>query len=100
MLVHEEALLWSVEEIAREIKTNPVDSLERLHGGGFIHRLENYAWGLWRHAPEASRARGSRSHAGRKSPPARRAPTSASMRADVPPLAVPLIPLMRGPLSP
>jgi hypothetical protein len=44
MLVHEEALLWSVEEIAREIKTDPVDSLDRLHGGGFIHRLENYVW--------------------------------------------------------
>ncbi|HEY3759088.1 MAG TPA: hypothetical protein VGL37_04965 [Solirubrobacteraceae bacterium] len=44
MLVHEEALLWSVEEIAREIKTDPVDSLERLQDGGFIHRLENYVW--------------------------------------------------------
>lgn len=44
MLVHEDALLWSVEEIARGIKTDPADSLERLQGGGFIHRLENYAW--------------------------------------------------------
>ncbi len=35
---------WSFEEIAREIGTNPTDSLNRLYGGGLIHRLEGFVW--------------------------------------------------------
>lgn len=32
--------LWSFEEIEREMGSNPIDSLNRLYGGGLIHRLD------------------------------------------------------------
>jgi hypothetical protein len=36
---------WSFDEIAREIGENPTDSLNRLYGGGLIHRLDGFVWG-------------------------------------------------------
>jgi hypothetical protein len=35
---------WSVDEIARELGSDPSDSLRRLYGGGLIHRLEQFVW--------------------------------------------------------
>ncbi|HEY3864548.1 MAG TPA: hypothetical protein VGL54_00505 [Solirubrobacteraceae bacterium] len=35
---------WAVEEIAREIGSSPKDSLNRLYGGGLIHRLNEFVW--------------------------------------------------------
>jgi hypothetical protein len=35
---------WSFDEIAREIGENPTDSLNRLYGGGLIHRLDGFVW--------------------------------------------------------
>ena len=35
---------WSVDEIAREIGKDPTDSLNRLYGGGLIHRLDGFVW--------------------------------------------------------
>lgn len=35
---------WSLDEIEREIGSDPTDSLRRLYGGGLIHRLEGFAW--------------------------------------------------------
>jgi hypothetical protein len=35
---------WSFDEIEREIRSNPTDSLNRLYGGGLIHRLEGFVW--------------------------------------------------------
>jgi hypothetical protein len=35
---------WSFDEIAREMGMNPTDSLNRLYGGGLIHRLEGFVW--------------------------------------------------------
>jgi hypothetical protein len=35
---------WSVDEIARELRSDPTDSLRRLYGGGLIHRLEQFVW--------------------------------------------------------
>jgi len=35
---------WSFDEIAREMGVNPTDSLNRLYGGGLIHRLGGFAW--------------------------------------------------------
>jgi hypothetical protein len=35
---------WSFEEIAREMGENPIDSLNRLYGGGLVHRLEGFYW--------------------------------------------------------
>jgi hypothetical protein len=35
---------WSFDEIAREMGQNPTDSLNRLYGGGLIHRLESFVW--------------------------------------------------------
>jgi hypothetical protein len=35
---------WSVDEIEREVRRDPTDSLGRLHGGGLIHRLESFVW--------------------------------------------------------
>lgn len=32
--------LWSFDEIEREMGSNPIDSLNRLYGGGLIHRLD------------------------------------------------------------
>lgn len=32
--------LWSFEEIEREMGENPIDSLNRLYGGGLVHRLD------------------------------------------------------------
>ncbi len=36
----EDQRLWSFEEIEREMGYNPIDSLNRLYGGGLIHRLD------------------------------------------------------------
>ena len=44
MLTDELTGPWSVDEIARETKTNPTDSLDRLHSAGLVHRLEDYVW--------------------------------------------------------
>jgi hypothetical protein len=35
---------WSVDEIAREMGSDPTDSLRRLYGGGLIHRLDGFVW--------------------------------------------------------
>lgn len=35
---------WAVEEIAREMGRDVTDSLNRLYGGGLIHRLESFVW--------------------------------------------------------
>ena len=35
---------WSFDEIVREMGSNPTDSLNRLYGGGLIHRLEGFYW--------------------------------------------------------
>jgi hypothetical protein len=35
---------WAVEEIAREMGRDVTDSLNRLHGGGLIHRLDGFFW--------------------------------------------------------
>jgi hypothetical protein len=35
---------WAVEEIQREIRQDPTDSLWRLQGGGLIHRLDRFVW--------------------------------------------------------
>lgn len=35
---------WSVDEIAREMDSDPTDSLRRLYGGGLIHRLDEFVW--------------------------------------------------------
>jgi hypothetical protein len=32
--------IWSFEEIEREMGRDPIDSLNRLYGGGLIHRLD------------------------------------------------------------
>lgn len=46
LLVSEPLLPWSVAEIVREIGCEVVvtDSLNRLHGGGLIHRLEGFVF--------------------------------------------------------
>jgi hypothetical protein len=36
--------MWSDDEIVREIGREARDSLNRLYGGGLIHRLDGYAW--------------------------------------------------------
>lgn len=35
---------WAVEEITREIGWDTTDSLNRLYGGGLIHRLQDFVW--------------------------------------------------------
>jgi predicted transcriptional regulator len=35
---------WSVDEVAREVGQDPVDSLNRLYGGGLIHRHDRFVW--------------------------------------------------------
>jgi hypothetical protein len=35
---------WAVEEIAREMGRDVTDSLNRLYGGGLIHRLNGFVW--------------------------------------------------------
>lgn len=35
---------WAVEEIAREMSRDVTDSLNRLYGGGLIHRLDGFVW--------------------------------------------------------
>jgi predicted transcriptional regulator len=35
---------WAVEEIAREMRRDVTDSLNRLDGGGLIHRLDGFVW--------------------------------------------------------
>lgn len=44
-LLSDECVLWSVEEIAREIGDRPAvtDSLKRLHRAGLIHRCNEFA---------------------------------------------------------
>jgi predicted transcriptional regulator len=34
----------AVEEIAREMSRDVTDSLNRLYGGGLIHRLDGFVW--------------------------------------------------------
>jgi hypothetical protein len=36
--------LWSRDELAREHNRDVTDTLRRLHGGGLIHRLEDFVW--------------------------------------------------------
>jgi hypothetical protein len=36
--------LWSQDEIDREIGQDTTDSLNRLYGGGLIHRLDCFVW--------------------------------------------------------
>lgn len=35
---------WSVDEIAREMDSDPRDALARLYGGGLIHKLSGFVW--------------------------------------------------------
>ena len=35
---------WAVEEIARDMGRDVTDSLNRLYGGGLIHRLDGFVW--------------------------------------------------------
>jgi hypothetical protein len=35
---------WAVEEIAREMGQDVTDSLNRLYGGGLVHRLDGFVW--------------------------------------------------------
>jgi predicted transcriptional regulator len=35
---------WSEQEIASEVGENVTDSLNRLHGAGLIHRLDEFVW--------------------------------------------------------
>ncbi len=35
---------WSVDEVAREMGEDVTDSLNRLYGGGLIHRLDGFVW--------------------------------------------------------
>lgn len=35
---------WAVEEIAREMGRDVTDSLNRLYGGGLIHRVDGFVW--------------------------------------------------------
>jgi hypothetical protein len=35
---------WSVEQIAREVRQDPRDSLSRLQREGLVHRLGDFAW--------------------------------------------------------
>ena len=44
MLLAETQVLWSVDEIAREIDGDPDDGLRLLHCGGLIHRLDGFVW--------------------------------------------------------
>jgi hypothetical protein len=45
LLVHEDSHRpWSVEEIQREVRRDPTNSLWRLHGGGLVHSLEGFVW--------------------------------------------------------
>lgn len=44
MIVAHDPRLWSRDEIEREHGRNVIDSLNRLYGGGLIHRLEGFVW--------------------------------------------------------
>jgi hypothetical protein len=33
---------WAVDEVARELHRDVTDNINRLHGGGLIHRLEGF----------------------------------------------------------
>ncbi|HEX4436981.1 MAG TPA: hypothetical protein VH061_09310 [Solirubrobacteraceae bacterium] len=35
---------WAIEEIAREMRRDVTDSLNRLYGAGLIHRLDGFVW--------------------------------------------------------
>ena len=35
---------WAAEEIACEMGSDPTDSLNRVYGGGLIHRLNGFVW--------------------------------------------------------
>jgi hypothetical protein len=35
---------WAVDEIAREMRRDVTDSLNRLFGCGLIHRLDGFVW--------------------------------------------------------
>ena len=35
---------WAVDEIAREMRRDVTDSLNRLYGAGLIHRLDGFVW--------------------------------------------------------
>jgi len=44
LLVPDVQRLWSRDEIEREIGSDVTDSLNRLYGGGLIHRLDGFVW--------------------------------------------------------
>jgi hypothetical protein len=35
---------WAVDEVAREMRRDVTDSLNRLYGSGLIHRLDGFVW--------------------------------------------------------
>jgi predicted transcriptional regulator len=35
---------WAVEEVARDMGRDVTDSLNRLYGGGLIHRHDGFVW--------------------------------------------------------
>jgi hypothetical protein len=35
---------WAFDEVAREVGRDPVDSLNRLYGGGLVHLHDGYVW--------------------------------------------------------
>jgi hypothetical protein len=44
LLMNESHRPWSIGEIEREIGSETVDSLNRLYGGGLIHRFHGFVW--------------------------------------------------------
>lgn len=44
LLVGDDQRPWSIDEIEREIGKETKDSLNRLYGGGLIHRLDGFVW--------------------------------------------------------
>ena len=44
VLLDPDGVLWSVDEVAREIEGDTTDALARLYGAGLIHRLEGFVF--------------------------------------------------------
>ena len=46
LLVEDDHVIWSVDEITRELDdvVGAADALSRLHGAGLVHRIENFVF--------------------------------------------------------